>query len=319
MNMTSMLDILIILFFAQAIEFKNITDQKISECESSVADLQSENSELYKKVNPLQTENRDLAQSNKKLASDNEELYRQLSQKTNELAEKSEQYSLVKEELEIRNKELKKIKSDIHLVGESIDFNSVLDRIVFNNSESSKEDITKRIIDFIQTQHDIQKQTEKEITYWIITLSNSYDKRDGKANLILRLFIRGKENIAFQKLSEKRPWDWGKPRETEPDKLKDQLLAALNDKNIIPDTDIQRINIILCFQDKTSNNSSLLTPQIEVFDAIFKDVFLQLQNTYSSKQSADNPNGRGLGEIRVIPIPFDPRDIHPLDPELLIK
>lgn len=314
-----MLDILIILFFAQAIEFKSITDQKISECESSVADLQSENIELYNKVNPLETKNKDLTQSNKKLAADNEELNRQLTQKNDELAEKTEQYFLVKDELENRNKELKKIKNDIHLVGDSIDFNSVLDRILLDRNEASKEDATKRIIDFIQTQHDIQKQTEKEITFWIITLSNSYDKRDGKANLILRLFVRGKENLAFKKLSEKRPWDWGKPRETEPDKLKNQLLAALNDKNIIPDTDIQRINIILCFQDKTNNNASLLTPQIDVFDLIFKDVFLQLQNTYSSKQTTDNPNGRGLGEIRLIPIPFDPRDLHPLDPELLIK
>lgn len=330
MNMTSMLDILIILFFAQAIEFKDKTDQKISECEQSADALQEKYVGMEAQVTFLKKNNEKLTDSNLQLAADieklnnsnamlsenNKKLHSDLSQKANELADISEQYNHVKNELDHKDKELKKIKNDIHLVGENIEPDPIIENILQKNTDNSKGKTAEKIIEFINTQRDIQKQTEKKVAIWIVTLDNFYDKRDKKEHLILRLFISGKENKKFKELSEKQPWDWGNSDEIHPEELKAQLLAAFNRIDVISDSDIQLVNIVLCFKDKSD---TILTPQIKVFNKVYEDLFYQLEKIYSEAPSVDNPKGRGKGVIRLIPIPFDPEELHPLDPDMLIK
>ena len=323
MNMTSMLDILIILFFAQAIENKDKIDKDITVRKQKVEKLLSENSELKNQVVLLKKDKEQLAninivltKNNKELTADNNGLKTDLSQTKDLLKQKTEELAQKTDDLKNKEIELKKIKDEIHLVGEKFNSEKILEELQLNKKEISKEEATTKVIEFIHTQRDIQKQTEKEIAIWIITLGNTFDNRDNKAKLILRLFIRGKEIDEFRNWSKDQPWDWKNPNS-----LKSQLLEALNNKSVIPDTDIHQINIILCFKENTKNGTnkdSLLTPQIDAFNMIFMDLFLQLQDTYNKEQSSTNPNGRGKN-IRLIPIPFNPKELHSLDPELLIK
>ena len=330
MNMTSMLDILIILFFAQAIENKDKIDKDITVRKQEVENLQSVNSELKNQVISLENDkdklankNIELTNNNKNLTARNNGLKTDLSKTKDMLKQKTEELAQKTDDLKNKETELKKIKAEIHLVGEKFNSEKILEELQLNKKEISKEEATTKVIEFIHTQRDIQKQTEKEIAIWIITLGNTFDNRDNKAKLILRLFIRGKEIDEFRNWSKDQPWDWKtrSDKKKYPENLKSQLLEALNNKSVIPDTEIHQINIILCFKENTKNapnKKSLLTPQIDAFNMIFMDLFLQLQDTYNKEQSSANPNGRGKN-IRLIPIPFDPKELHSLDPELLIK
>lgn len=284
MNLTCLLDVLILLFFAQAIYNQDCCDQ-------ATADARKANAatvEMAGRVHDLESARGDAE---------------------NRLKTERAQNATLRQALERSQKTLEDLRREIHLVEENLDFEQLRKRLHLPEN-ASNEEVTKALIQdlqrqtgVIQTQASIQKQTQKEIAVWTFVLESS------PTGPSLRLYINGVE----KDLTKGEQSAWKFPEDSR--KWEDRLLKILCDKDVIDDADIKNTNLVLWF---TSKQKRTLGIDAKRFAGLFTDTVMRMAEIYKAAQTVETPLGRGKTGIHVIAIGSDPQspDIS-LDPSLL--